>query len=135
MWNTYGQDTRTNNHVEGWHNSFRQSVGKCHPSIFEFITKLKEEQAATDLTRRNALLGAAPPTTKKKYRNREASIKTLKEEFADGTRTLSEYFSAVRRHVHVGNPYEVLNVKRQVIVQTRVAQRIDIKAEMSRVGL
>ena len=102
MWNTYGQDTRTNNHVEGWHNSFRQSVGKCHPNIFEFITKL-EEQAATDLTRRNALLGAAPPTTKKKYREREASIKTLKEEFADGTRTLSEYFSAVRRHVGYKN--------------------------------
>ena len=104
MWNTYRQDTRTKNHVEGWHNSFTQSVGgKCHPNIFEFITKLKEEQAATDLTRRNALLWAAPPTTKKKYREREESIKTLKEEFADGTRSLSEYFSAIFRPVGYKN--------------------------------
>ena len=67
------------------------------------LTKLKEEQAATDLTRRNALLGAAPPTTKKNYREREASIQTLKEEFADGTRSPSEYFSAIRRHVGYKN--------------------------------
>ena len=78
MWNTFGQDTRAKNQVEGWHNLFRQSVGKCHPNIFELITKLKKNQAATDLTRRNVLLGGAPPTTKKKYREREESIKTLK---------------------------------------------------------
>ena len=33
------------------------------------------------------------------YREREVSNKTLKEEFADGTRNLSEYFSAILRHV------------------------------------
>ena len=99
LWNVFGDEVRTNNRVEGWHHSFNQTVGKSHPNLFEFITALKTEQAATELTKRTAMQGAQPPATKKKYRERAAAIRTLQEEFTSGIRTLDEYFSAVPRHV------------------------------------
>jgi hypothetical protein len=56
MWNVYRQDTRTNNKLEGWHNSMNRAVKKSNPNTFELITTLKMEQSATDRTTRSARL-------------------------------------------------------------------------------
>ena len=99
MWNVFSEEIRTNNQLEGWHNSFQQTVGKAHPNIYELVEALKSEQASTSLTMRSATQGAQPPTMRKKYRERNQSILQLKAEFEAGDRTLDEYFSAIRRHV------------------------------------
>ena len=99
MWNMYKQELRTNNKVEGWHNSLNQAVRKSHPNIYELLTTLKEEQAATDRTKHVALLGTQPPPMKKKYRERNQAIKDLQESFERGERNIKEYLSGIRRHV------------------------------------
>ena len=68
MWNMYKQELRTNNKVEGWHNSLNQAVRKSHPNIYELLTTLKEEQAATDRTKHAALLGTQRNTEKETRR-------------------------------------------------------------------
>ena len=35
-WNVFeGGSTRTNNHVEGWHNRLKKVVGKAHPNVLD----------------------------------------------------------------------------------------------------
>lgn len=41
-------ETRTNNHVEGWHNGFNRRVGTCHASTNLLINKLKYEQSRSE---------------------------------------------------------------------------------------
>ncbi|XP_044578895.1 uncharacterized protein LOC123261369 [Cotesia glomerata] len=52
LWNCYaaviGDETRTNNHVEGWHNGFNRRVGTCHASTNVLINKLKDEQSRSE---------------------------------------------------------------------------------------
>ena len=46
-WNK--RELRTSNYkAEGWHNSLNQAVRKSHPNVYELLTTLKEEQAATN---------------------------------------------------------------------------------------
>ena len=49
LWNVYTRDsdTRTNNHVEGFHHKWNKAIGRNHPSVWLFIRKLKDEQRLT----------------------------------------------------------------------------------------
>ena len=31
------EGSKTNNHVEGWHNKINRAAGKAHPNIFELV--------------------------------------------------------------------------------------------------
>lgn len=48
LWTVYFRtqvnELRTTNKLEGWHQHFGQFVGKSNPNVYEFITRLKEEQ-------------------------------------------------------------------------------------------
>ncbi|KAF0990453.1 hypothetical protein HZS_1859 [Henneguya salminicola] len=39
---------RTNNKVEGWHNTFARLVGQNHPDIVKFIASLQRELSLGD---------------------------------------------------------------------------------------
>ncbi|XP_076044917.1 uncharacterized protein LOC143027516 [Oratosquilla oratoria] len=41
---------RTNNSVEGWHQSFLESTGCYHPNIWIFISKLQKEQSLQEFS-------------------------------------------------------------------------------------
>ena len=99
MWNVHKQDIRTNNKLEGWHNSLNRSAKKAHPNIYELILTLKAEQSSTEQTIRSALHGVLPPPMRKKYREREDAIKQLEQELESGTRNLEEYLTGIRRYV------------------------------------
>lgn len=44
-WNHFLNDgPRTNNHVEGWHNSFNQRIGRHHANIWYFLEKVIQQQ-------------------------------------------------------------------------------------------
>lgn len=51
-WNCYyevvNDEPRTNNCMEGWHNSFHQRVGRCNEQLGKFINVLKVEQASSE---------------------------------------------------------------------------------------
>ena len=53
MWNCFDYVKegmpKTNNPLEGWHNSFQHQLSACHPSIWKFIAGLKREQSLHQL--------------------------------------------------------------------------------------
>ena len=63
FWNVHDrvQDDlpRTTNAVEAWHNSFNQSVGQAHASIWTFINCLKREHALVHLQIAQFIAGVA----------------------------------------------------------------------------
>jgi hypothetical protein len=101
MWNVYRQYTRTNNKLEGWHNSMNRAVKKSHPNIFELITTLKMEQSATDRTTRSTRLGTQTPPTRPKTKECQQKISAFQDELASGQRSIEDYLAAMRRHVGV----------------------------------
>ncbi|XP_078539542.1 uncharacterized protein LOC144824292 [Lissotriton helveticus] len=48
-WNCYSSclqgEAKTNNAIEGWHNSFNHVIGKHHPNFYSFLETLKKEQS------------------------------------------------------------------------------------------
>lgn len=99
MWNVYQQDIRTNNKLEGWHNSLNRAAKKSHPNIYELLTVLKTEQSATDRTVKSARLGTQPPPLRPKTKDRQQKIRTLETELDNGQRSIEDYLAAMRRHV------------------------------------
>jgi hypothetical protein len=53
IWNVHnrveGNLPRTNNSVEGWHRAFDQRMSVTHPSLGRLVSKLRKEQASTEL--------------------------------------------------------------------------------------
>ncbi|KAL5020075.1 hypothetical protein ScPMuIL_002967 [Solemya velum] len=100
-WNLYERnvETRTNNHVEGFHHKWNSSVERTHPSLWVFIRKLKDEQRETEISAAAALRGDPPRPRRRKYRDMEHRILRLKEEYANGRRNVEEYWNAIRHVV------------------------------------
>jgi len=87
-WNCYSMlenDTpRTNNSVEGWHNSFNSMLSAHHPSIWTFITALKKEESLNrDLNRfkiEQYTAGFVPPK-KKIYKDSTIKLKKICDDY------------------------------------------------------
>lgn len=48
-WNHYQTEgSRTNNHLEGWHNKLKKRVKITHPSIYAILKEFKKEQTANE---------------------------------------------------------------------------------------
>ena len=100
LWNIYHAANRTNNRVEGWHSKLNRFVKKSHPNIYELLTELKKEQAATELTVHRARLGAAPPGRRPEYIRLDQQVDRLRTKFEAGEYTEEEYLGSLRRIVH-----------------------------------
>ena len=97
MWNHFSNDgPRTNNHVEGWHNSLNQRIGRHHANICYFLEKLVDQQEIfennlliarqgkqiSQRNRKNVLIDKRIEIQKNKYERGELS----KLEFLDSVR-------------------------------------------------
>ncbi|XP_060872634.1 uncharacterized protein LOC132946603 [Metopolophium dirhodum] len=64
LWNCYNlvkyDIPKTNNSVEGWHNSFNSTLNALHPSIWKFIEALKKEEKLNRLKMHKLLAGTEP---------------------------------------------------------------------------
>lgn len=58
-------EPRTTNALEAWHRRFSHIVGKCHPNVYEFIQRLKEEEAHTNMVLGQLIAGKTPKQQKK----------------------------------------------------------------------
>jgi hypothetical protein len=65
-WNVYGEDMRTNNHCEGWHNRFNGVLRQHHPNIWLILRCIQEEQATVEVTRQQLAAGKNCNFTNKK---------------------------------------------------------------------
>ena len=60
-------EPKTTNHLEAWHRQFSLIIQKKnHPNIYEFISKLKQEQSFTDMKIQQILAGGEPTKPTKK---------------------------------------------------------------------
>ena len=57
--------TRTNNHLEGWHNRLNSFLGRRHPNIYQLMAFITKEQAAIDIEILQLQSGALAPPKKK----------------------------------------------------------------------
>ncbi|KAL8601709.1 hypothetical protein ACOMHN_033885 [Nucella lapillus] len=61
MWNVYNRVgdnlPRTNNSVEGWHRAFDQRMSVTHPTLGRLVSKLRKEQASTEIMLEQRAMG------------------------------------------------------------------------------
>ena len=73
LWNvreqTLSGEPRTNNHLEGWHRRFKTIVDRFHPNIYEFVDKLRGEQARVETTIEHLVAGGNPTGVRLKVQN------------------------------------------------------------------
>ncbi len=72
----------------------RKLVGKAHRNIYEAITLFQSEQAATEVSLMQLAAGGLPVRRRRKYRNHEKRLATIKEKYEAGDYTLSELLKA-----------------------------------------
>lgn len=98
MWNVqYLDGACTNNHAEGWHSKVRKLVGKAHPNIYEAVSLFQAEQAATEISLMQLAAGGLL-VRRRKYRNCDKRLQTIKEKYEVGEYTLSELLPSAYSH-------------------------------------
>ena len=82
-------DLRTNNTLEGWHRRFNMIIAKHHPNIFEFLDRLKSEQAHTDTSFEQFIGTQAPKSQSRKVKCVNARINRIVQDYEN--RPILEY--------------------------------------------
>ncbi|XP_034934842.1 uncharacterized protein [Chelonus insularis] len=81
LWNAYRAVTedllRSNNPIEGWHNSLNRRVATSHASIPQFLNALKNEQVKTELLMTQLNTGLNVSTRRKAYRDYDTRLKNV----------------------------------------------------------
>ena len=79
MWNVYSDTIRTNNSVEGWHHKLNCDIGRSDPNVHKLVDFfLRKEQASTETTNQQALLGVAPPPRRRKYQELDCRLQRVR---------------------------------------------------------
>jgi hypothetical protein len=85
LWNMYHRTVdelpRTNNSVEGWHRGFQARVSASHPIIWKFIDVLKNSHSLNRVNILQAVNGHAAPPQQKTYKDCNARILTIVDDF------------------------------------------------------
>lgn len=93
MWNCFdaaaNAQPKTNNAVEGWHRGFSELVGAAHPTIFKFISCLRQEQSLNEMKIEQYIAGQEPPRGRRQYRDCAARIQRIVNDYAN--RELIDY--------------------------------------------
>lgn len=85
MWNHHGNfKTRTNNHLEGWHNILNKHLMVKHPNLYKLLTVLKSQQLHYNAEVILSNNGCPPRPMKIKYKRRNKKLKILMEEYKSG---------------------------------------------------
>ncbi|XP_064648761.1 uncharacterized protein LOC135500972 [Lineus longissimus] len=97
LWNVYERNMglRTNNNLESYHRVLNDTVVVKHPSLWTFIRHLRDIQANVESSINSADLGDAPPPRRRKWRQLEARLQRLKDQYVNGERDLDSYWQAV----------------------------------------
>ena len=88
-WNVYRRmEYRTDNVVEAYNRA-------RHPSLWVFLTKLKQHQTIHEVEKNNMINGLPPPRRRLKWRQLESRIERVKRQYRQGQRTVDQYWNAV----------------------------------------
>jgi hypothetical protein len=101
IWNVrervLADEPKTTNSLEAWHRRFQIIIGKSHPNIYEFITKLKSEQSYTDFRLDKIYAGEDPIKIKRKAKTQTQRLKTVVQKYDDYL-TVFEYLRGCARN-------------------------------------
>ena len=102
LWNVFNRDNQcsTNNIVESFHSHLDNKIGQRHPSLWLFITKLKDQQRQNMAKVTAANRGQLPPPQKAKWRNLNRRISRIKASYNAGKHTLNRYWDAIKHCIH-----------------------------------
>ena len=101
-WSVYKEAVRTNNDVEGWHNSLnRRASGRCQMPFYLLINLLYREARLASLQIRLVSEKKLKRFQRKKYRNVQTKIFKYWEEFENGQRSS---FQLLKACSHVNGP-------------------------------
>ena len=97
VWNIHSRTlqmmNRTNNHLEAFHNAFKQKVGHSNPTIWGFITGMRLQQAASDNIMAAIEVGDKPP--RRNARDTKKSDRLLYVTSQYSTKPLFEFLDLI----------------------------------------
>lgn len=103
IWNHFDHDeSRTTNHLEGWHSKIKKQIQQAHPNIYTFITHLKQIQSANEVNIIQIRAGGLPTRKRRKYRNIDNRLQLLKQRLRNGEITVINYADAASQLIHLG---------------------------------
>ena len=101
FWNVYDRTrsglARTNNAVEAWHRGLCDSFNMQHPTIWKFITGLREEQNHRDTVMEGLIAGNQPQPVRRRYRELQAKILTIVNDFDN--REVNDYVRGIANNI------------------------------------
>ncbi|XP_078534929.1 uncharacterized protein LOC144821591 isoform X1 [Lissotriton helveticus] len=101
-WNCYATclegGVKTNNSIEGWHNSFNKLIGKPHPNFYNVLEILKKEQGCQELRLAQSLSGSLNPRVSKKSNEMSERLLDKIQEFS--LMGASDYLDSIAYILH-----------------------------------
>ena len=96
IWNCHQNfSIRTTNHVEGWHRKLNAKVKVAHPTLYQFIRHLQEEESLVSNRMLELDNGHRLMPMVKKYRELNRRLVIVTTEFNNYERTLESFLSLV----------------------------------------
>ena len=97
--NTHGP--RTTNNVEGWHSMLKKAVQHSHPNIFSILRTIQEVESFSCIKVVQYATGGKRPTKRRKYKNIDTRLASLKERLRDGSISAIEYADRATYCLHM----------------------------------
>ena len=101
IWNVYNRINshlpRTNNASEGLNRKMQSAMSCHHPNIWKFLNITRREQSLNNVQIEELIGGHIPQPQRKKYKDCNARICTLVEDFAN--MNLFEYLKGIARNI------------------------------------
>ena len=100
---TLRNDDRTNNYYEAWNNGFSRIVGHSHPSVWQLIQFLKEDEAQTRMVLLQNAHGQPPAKRVRRVtRDLQERLQNLCRARATGNKTIEEFLCGIGHCIKLG---------------------------------
>lgn len=95
LWSVYNRvlegEPRTTGNLEAWHRRFGVVVNKHHPSIWQLLKNLQEEQIHTDAAISKLIAGQAPPKIRKDQQVKNTRLENVVSSYEEMKENIIEY--------------------------------------------
>ena len=82
--------------VSAFHNRWNRTVARQHPSLWVFLTKLKDEQRRVERECAHAERGDRAPAPRRKWRQLQIRLDRMRTQLERGFRNLDQYWVGVK---------------------------------------